>query len=164
MHSSRCGSCSDHVAENTVITWLIMHWSREWSVTDQMAITHLSNDCSCTHHVDDHTLTMWLIKHWSLGYDSLITWLRLQWSRCWLYTYHGIDHAWSPDWSCRSRGYHALITRLIMQWSGGYHTRITCLSCTGHVDDHTLITRLIIHGWREWSCIDQVATMHWSRG
>ena len=32
-----CGwSCTDHVADHTLITWLIMHWSRAWSCTDHV--------------------------------------------------------------------------------------------------------------------------------
>ena len=120
-----------------------------------------SRNCACTHHVDDHTLITflitWLIIHWSRGYYALITGLHMQCSR-----------------NCR-------------QCSRGYHALITCLSCTEHVSDQTLITWLIMHwsrGWswtnhfvdhaliRGWSYTDHMTDhelitwvrMHWSRG
>ena len=34
MHLSFGWSCTDHVADHTLITWLIVHWSRGWSCTD----------------------------------------------------------------------------------------------------------------------------------
>ena len=43
---------SNHTAQQALITWLSMHYSRGWSYTD---------------HV--------MIMHWSLGYHALITWL-----------------------------------------------------------------------------------------
>ena len=80
-------SCTDHVADRTLILWLIMHWSRGWS---------------CTDHVTDHALIPCLMMHWSRAWSctdhvadhALITWLS--------YT----DHV--PD--------HALFTCLIMHW------------------------------------------------
>ena len=153
-HLSRGWSCTNHMAEHELITWLSMQWSRVWMV-----------------------LIMWLIKNWSRGYNALITWLRMHWSCGWSYTDDVTDQAlitWLIiHWS---RGYHALITWLHMhcsrncrQWSRGYHALITCLSCTELVADHTLITCLPMHESRDCTCTehviignDQVATMHWS--
>ena len=125
------------MAEHELITWLSMQWSRVWMV-----------------------LIMWLIKNWSRGYNALITWLRMHWSCGWSYTDDVTDQAlitWLIiHWS---RGYYALITGLHMQcsrncrqWSRGYHALIMCLSCTEHVADQTLITWLIMHWSRGWSC------------
>ena len=36
MHWSRGWSSTDHVADNSLITWLIMHYSRDWSWTDHV--------------------------------------------------------------------------------------------------------------------------------
>ena len=41
MHWSRNWSCTFHLADHALITWLIIHWSRDWS---------------CTDHVTDHAL------------------------------------------------------------------------------------------------------------
>ena len=70
-----------------------------------------------------------------------------------------------------SRGYHALITRLIMHWSRLYQSLITWLpmhwsrgwSYTNHVTDHALITWLIMHWYRDWAWTDHMTIMLWSR-
>ena len=63
-HSKDCfRSCTDHVADHALITWVIMNWSRGLSYTA---------------HVADHALiTLWMM-HWSRG---------------WSYTDHVTHHA-----------------------------------------------------------------------
>ena len=73
----------------------------------------------------------------------------MHWSRGWSYTDHVPGHAQIPwlimNWS---RGYHALITWLIIHWSRAW-------SSTDHVTNHELIT------WQ--SCTDHVNIMNWLR-
>ena len=98
-------SCTDHLAEYTLITWLIMywshgyhalitwlsctdhvaimHWSRDWSCTDHFALIHFSQDCVWPDHVDGEVVITCLIMHWAPGWSctnhvadhALITWL-----------------------------------------------------------------------------------------
>ena len=133
MHCSRDWSCTDHVNNHEVITWL--------SCTDHVDIMHWS--------VADHTRITWLIMHWSRGYHALITWLSctdhetdhalITWLSC---TAHVADHAMITQLPCSGHMTdHALITQLIMHSSPG-------LSCIDHVTDHVLIMFGVTH----WSC------------
>ena len=116
-------SCTDHMADHTLITCLVMQRSRDYSWSDHVAImhssrgyyalimwliTHVSRDWSCTDHVVDHTLITRLIMHWSRLYHALITWLPMHWSRGWSYTDHVTDPAMIMfaiiHWSCASGG------------------------------------------------------------
>ena len=81
MHLSFGWTCTDHVADHTLITWLIMHWSHNWSCTDHMAhqppdqcvmshvILHWSHGSSRTDPVADHTRITWLIMYRSRGWS-----------------------------------------------------------------------------------------------
>ena len=126
--------CTDHVADHTRITWLIMHWSRDWSCTDHVAIMHWSRSY--------HALITWLITQWSRSYHVLVMWLILHLLRNWSCPDHVADKALIMWLSCTD---HVAI----MHWSRDW-------SCTDHVIDPALITWL--------SCTDHVAIMHWSRG
>ena len=156
MHWSRNWSCTDHVADHTLITWLIMHWSRVYHALLTWLILHWSRAWSCTDHVTNHELITWLNIHWSRDWSctdhvtdhALITWLSCtdhvairHWSR---------DCAWTDDIPV-----HALTTWLIIHWSRAW-------SCPHHVAEYALITKLI---WpRDCACTDHLAIMHWSRG
>ena len=67
MHSLRAWSCTNHVADHSLITWLIMHWSWSGLYTDHVTCMHSSRSWSYTDHVTVHTLITWLIMHWSPG-------------------------------------------------------------------------------------------------
>ena len=45
-------SCTDHVAEHALFTWLITHLSRDISCNDHVARMHWSRGWSCTDHVN----------------------------------------------------------------------------------------------------------------
>ena len=115
-----------------LITWLIMHWSRDWS---------------CTDHIIDPALITWLIMHWSRDGSCTDHVAIMHWSLGWLYTDHVPCHA-QMTW---------LITWLIMHWSSGYHALITWLTCTDLVVDIRLFTCLIMHRSRGWSYTADVA-------
>ena len=133
-------SCTDHVADHTLLTRLIMHRSRLY-----------------------HALITWLPMHWSRGWSytnhvtdrALITWLIIHWYRDWAWTDHMIVK-WSVHAQSRyhvdimhlSRACHTLIPWLSMNWSLDYHVVITWLNGADHVTDHVLIMFAIIH----WSC------------
>ena len=53
---SRDWACTVHVAEHTLITWLIMHWSHGYHALITWLIIHCSRVWPCTDHVADHTL------------------------------------------------------------------------------------------------------------
>ena len=59
MHWSRNWSCTDHGAGHALMTWLIMQWSRSYRVPVTWLIIHLSADWSCTDQV--------AIMHWTRG-------------------------------------------------------------------------------------------------
>ena len=161
-------SCIDHVADLPLITWLIIHWSRNSSCTDHEAdlklITclcmHWSRGWSCTKHVAYHVLIRWLSCNDHVADHTLITWLIKHWSRDWSSTDHVSDHALITmlirHWS---GGYHALITWLIITDHVTSHALITCLSCTDHVTAHALIMWMIIHWSREWSRTELTAQL-----
>ena len=141
---------------HALMTWLIMHWSCDWSCTDHVVILHWSLGWSYTHHGTHHALITvpscidYMTPH------ALITWMIVHWSRDWSGTDHVTDHALISWLSCIhylaivhwSRGWLYTDTRLIMHWSGLYHTLITWLpmhwsrgwSYTDHVTDHAVIT------------------------
>ena len=122
---SRDWAGPDHVAEHALITWLSMHWSRDWEAlitwlrgTDYVTERRLSRDWEA--------LITWLCRQWSRGWagtdivteHALITWLR------------GTDHVTERHWL---RDWEALITWLRgadhmteRRWSRGYHALITC--------------------------------------
>ena len=95
MHWSSNWSCTDHVADHALITWLIIHWLRDWSCTDHVTDHARITWLSCTDHLAGHTLITCLVMH------------RLH------------------DWSCTDH-----VTD---------HSLITWLSCTTHVADHAMI-------------------------
>ena len=130
------------MADHALVTWLIMHWSRDCACTDYVTDHALTICLSCNDLVADHTLIPWLIIHWSRGSPALITWL--------IAVIRLLHMHWSHNWSCND--YMA-----IMQWS-------RCWSFNDPVTDHALITRLIMHWLRDWSGTDHVAIIHWSRG
>ena len=70
MHWSRACSCTDHVADHSLITWLNMHWSRSWSYPD---------------HGTVHALITWLIMQ--LSHASSCTDLMA-----------GHEHTWPASW------------------------------------------------------------------
>ena len=100
-------SCCSAGNNQALITWLIMHWSRDWSCTDHVAIMHCSRGWSgndhiattywsrtwlCTDHVTVRALITWLIMPWSRGYNALITWRIIHCSRAWSWTDHVTNH------------------------------------------------------------------------
>ena len=93
-------SCTVHLTDHALITWLIMHESSDY-----------------------HARLTLLIMQYSHSYNVLVTWLSMHWSRNWSCTNHVPDHAliawliihWSRDWSCTDHvTEHALITWLWM--------------------------------------------------
>ena len=74
-----------------------------------------------------------------------------------LLTYHVTDHV-QITWLIMkwSPGYPALITWLITHVSRDWSCTNQWLSCTDHVTDHALITWLIMHWSRDWSGTDHV--------
>ena len=67
-------SCIDYMTSHALITWIIIHWSRDWS---------------CTHHVTHQALITWLIMHWLLHMALFhsVLWLN-QYSI--VYTHHSL--------------------------------------------------------------------------
>ena len=155
-HVSRDWSCTDHVNNHEVITWL--------SCTDHVDIMHWWRACACTDDVADRALITWLIMHWSRvyqamisdwqalimglcthwsrGYHALITWLRMHWWRGWSGTDNLIGHA--------------VITWLVVHWSRVSHTVITWLRGADHVTVPSMITWLSRHWYHDWACTDHV--------
>ena len=157
MHWSRGWSCTDHVTDHALITWLIMHWSRGYHALMTWLIMHLSYDWSCPDHVAIlHSSLGWSYTH--LGTDralikvlscidymtphALITWMIIHWS-C---DRHCSDHV--AIMHC-SRGWSCTVHVATMYWSRDW-------SCSDHVFDNALITWLIMHWSRGWSCTDTV--------
>ena len=135
MHWSRGWSCTDHVTDHALITWLIMHWSRGYHALITWLVIHGSCAWSCTDYMTDHALNTWLIMHWSRGYHALLTWLIMQ-------------------WSC---SYDVPVRWLIIHPLGDG-------PCTDHVADHTLISCLVMHRSRDKSWTYHIAIMKWSPG
>ena len=99
MHWSRNWSCTDHLADHALITWLIILSSVDWSytdhVTDHALIYHvLVTWLSCTEYVAEHALFRWLITHLSRDITCTDHVALMHWSRGWSYTAHVSDHAW----------------------------------------------------------------------
>ena len=53
-------SYTDHVPGHALITWLIMHWSRDWSCNDLVSDHALITWLSCIAHVACHAVITWL--------------------------------------------------------------------------------------------------------
>ena len=62
-----------------------------------------------------------------------------------------------------SRGYHALLTWLVMQWSRSTIYWSRDWSCTDHVNDHALLTWLIMQCLCSYHILVTWLIMHWSR-
>ena len=121
------------LAEHALITWLIMHWSRDWSCNDLVSDHALITWLSCTDHV--------AIMQWSRGYHAQITWLFMQWTHSYHILVTWLIMHWSRGWSCTDHVTdHALITWLSCTDHLAGHTLITCLSCTDPVTKHEMIT------------------------
>ena len=81
IHWSRNWSCTDHVADHALITWVVMHWSRGWSCTDHVTDHALITWLSCPAYVADHTMFKWLPCAGHVTDHALIMWLIMHWWR-----------------------------------------------------------------------------------
>ena len=95
MHWSRGWSCTDHLEDHALITWLITHSSCAWSCTDHLAdnalitklIIHWSHYCACTDHVAD----LFTYTTAGLFLESLFHWLtheQFQATAIWFHSPH----------------------------------------------------------------------------
>ena len=79
MHWTRGWSYTDHVSSHALITWLHMHWARnyrQWSGGYHALIKCLIMQCSCESGYTNDVAIM----HWSRVYHALNTWLIINWS------------------------------------------------------------------------------------